>query len=84
MPVLSEQMTETEPRVSTAGRRRMIALRRVLGDHSGDCAVYLHITIPGESETVLAVGGIRGVEPSEKLCKELDALFGRPVVERAL
>ena len=27
VPVLSEQMTETEPSVSTAGRRRMMALR---------------------------------------------------------
>ena len=26
-PVLSEQIRETEPRVSTAGRRRMMALR---------------------------------------------------------
>jgi hypothetical protein len=27
VPVLSEQIRETEPRVSTAGRRRMMALR---------------------------------------------------------
>ena len=27
VPVLSEQIRDTEPRVSTAGRRRMIALR---------------------------------------------------------
>ncbi len=27
VPVLSEQMRDTEPRVSTAGRRRMMALR---------------------------------------------------------
>ena len=25
-------------------------LRRLLGSHAGDCGVYLHITIPGESE----------------------------------
>ena len=30
VPVLSEQMRETEPRVSTAGRRRMIALRAAI------------------------------------------------------
>jgi hypothetical protein len=30
VPVLSEQMTETEPRVSTAGRRRMIAWRAAI------------------------------------------------------
>jgi DNA polymerase-3 subunit alpha len=62
-------------------RDRMIALREVLRAHQGDCSVYLHITIPGESETVLQVGGIRGVDPSEVLLKDVDALFGRPVTE---
>jgi hypothetical protein len=56
----------------------------LLGSHLGDCGVYLHITIPGESETILGIGGIRGVSPSAKLCSEVDRLFGRPVTERAL
>ena len=30
VPVLSEQMTDTEPKVSTAGRRRMMALRSAM------------------------------------------------------
>ena len=30
VPVLSEQITETEPSVSTAGRRRMMALRAAM------------------------------------------------------
>ena len=30
VPVLSEQITETEPSVSIAGRRRTIALRRAI------------------------------------------------------
>jgi len=65
-------------------RDRLMALRTLLSSHQGDCGVYLHITIPGESETVLGVGGIRGVSPSETLCSEVDRLFGRPVTERAL
>jgi DNA polymerase-3 subunit alpha len=65
-------------------RDRLIALKRLLGSHSGDCGVYLHITIPGESETVLGIGGIRGVSPSVELCREVDRLFGRPVTERAI
>jgi DNA polymerase-3 subunit alpha len=65
-------------------RDRLIALKRILGSHLGDCGVYLHITIPGESETVLGVGGIRGVVPSVELCREVDRLFGRPVTERAI
>jgi len=65
-------------------RDRLIALKKLLGAHAGDCGVYLHITIPGESETVLGVGGIRGVSPSVELCQEVDRLFGRPVTERAI
>ena len=65
-------------------RDRLVALRKLLGSHAGDCGVYLHITIPGESETVLGVGGIRGVAASEGLCREVDRLFGKPVTERAM
>jgi DNA polymerase-3 subunit alpha len=63
---------------------RMVALRRVLGAHPGDCPVFVHVTIPGESETVLSVGGLRGVDPSEALQRDVNALFGRPVTERSL
>jgi hypothetical protein len=65
-------------------RDRLIALKKIFGSHAGDCGVYLHITIPGESETVLGISGIRGVAPSVELCREVDRLFGRPVTERAL
>ncbi len=63
---------------------RLLALKTLLSSHAGDCGVYLHITIPGESETILGVGGIRGVSPSVQLCQEVDRLFGRPVAERAI
>ncbi len=65
-------------------RDRLMAMREVLQSHTGDCAVYLHITIPGETETVLAVGGQRGVDPSDDLRQKLDGLFGRCVSETGL
>jgi DNA polymerase-3 subunit alpha len=65
-------------------RDRLLALKQLLGAHLGECGVYLHITNPGESETVLGIGGIRGVSPTAKLCREVDQLFGRPVTERSL
>ncbi|MFP6624390.1 MAG: DNA polymerase III subunit alpha, partial [Myxococcota bacterium] len=63
---------------------RLVAMRGILESHRGDCPVFVHITIPGESETVLAVGRIRGVDPSDGLRRQLDSLFGRVVSERGL
>lgn len=53
-------------------------------NHVGDCGVFLHITIPGESETVLGIGRVQGVAATAELCREVDRLFGRPVAERTL
>ncbi len=66
---------------SEATRDRMLALRRLLEAHVGDCGVLLHILIPGESETIMALPGGRGVDPSEELISALDGLFGHPVAE---
>nr|MDJ0788114.1 DNA polymerase III subunit alpha [Myxococcota bacterium] len=67
-----------------ASRDRLSALKSVLGAHPGDCAVQVHLFIPGESETVLALPGRRGVDASEALMKDLDGLFGRRVAELSL
>jgi DNA polymerase-3 subunit alpha len=67
-----------------ASRDRLLALRRVLEAHKGDCSVFLHLVIPGESETVLGLPDSRGVEPSEGLLRAVDGLFGRPVADRVL
>jgi len=65
-------------------RDRMQALRSVLGKHGGDCAVTLHVTIPGESETVMALPETLAVTPTDALVRDLNALFGRDVAEVAL
>jgi len=70
-----------EPEVT---RDRLLALRKVLGQHPGDCTVHIHITIPGESETIVSVGAVRGVRPTDALLSEVNALFGRPVSERCI
>ena len=56
----------------------------MLEAHRGDCPVLLHLVIPGESETVIALPDRRGVEPSDGLLREVDGLFGRRVAERVL
>jgi hypothetical protein len=59
----------------------MLALRRLLEGHAGDCAVLLHLLISGESETIISVAGGRGVDPSDELVLAVNGLFGRPVAE---
>ena len=69
---------------SEATRDRLTALRRVLEGYPGECSVTLHLTIPGESETVLALCAPGGVRPVAGLLRDLDALFGRPVTDLSL
>ena len=60
-------------------RDRMLALRQVLESHRGDCGVVVHLVIPGESETLVALPDSRGVDATELLVRDIDGLFGRPV-----
>jgi len=67
-----------------ATRDRLLGLRRALGAHRGDCPVLLHVRLPGESETVIALPESWAVEPGDALLRELDGLFGRRVAELVL
>ena len=62
---------------------RLLALRTLLRASPGECGVRLNVTIPGEAVAVLAVAEDRGVAPTDGLLREIDALFGRPICERA-
>jgi DNA polymerase-3 subunit alpha len=68
-------------RTEEATRDRLLALRSLLDQHGGDCSVVLHLRIPGESETVLALDPARGVDATPGLLRQIDGLFGRPVTE---
>jgi len=72
---LQLRVTEAE-----ASKDRLVALKQVLGKHPGDCRVALHLVIPDESETVIALPGL-GVRPGDALREELVGLFGRDVSE---
>jgi DNA polymerase-3 subunit alpha len=65
-------------------RDRLLAMHAVFGQHAGDCGVLIHLMIPGESETILSLPDARGVEPTDALVRDVNALFGRPVAEVAV
>jgi DNA polymerase-3 subunit alpha len=67
--------------VAEATHDRLLALRGVLDQHPGVCAVTLHLLIPGKSEIVVALPEARGVRPNEQLHVDLAGLFGRNVTE---
>ena len=70
--------------VGAASRDRLLGLREVLAAHPGDCGVRLHLIITGESETIIGLPGLRGVDPSAALLRDVAGLFGRPVAEVGL
>ena len=71
-------------RAEEATADRLTALRRLLESRPGECGVTLHVVIPEESETVVAVSSVRGVRPDPTLRRDVDALFGRNVTELSL
>jgi DNA polymerase-3 subunit alpha len=64
-----------------ASRDRLTALRSAFASHPGDCPVLLHLRIPGESETVIALPDGCAVSPSDALLAQVNALFGRRAAE---
>ena len=62
-------------------RDRLLALGQVLAAHPGECGVRLHLVIPGETETVVALPDTRAVDPSQAMLRAVDGLFGRPVAD---
>ena len=69
---------------SDISKDRLNALVKVLANHPGDCPVVIHVLIPGQSETIVSVGAIRGVRASKEMCRDVDALFGHKVTELSL
>jgi len=63
-----------------ASRDRLRALRALLERYPGECPVALHLVIPEESETVMALPQL-GVRPVAALMEDLVGLFGRDVAE---
>jgi hypothetical protein len=67
--------------VDEATADRLTALRTRLAKSPGECAVRVHLVIPDQSETVLAISSLRGVRPDATLKRDVDELFGRAVTE---
>jgi len=56
------------------------ALREIFQRHRGNCAVQLHLVIPGRSETVLRLAESTKIAPSDEMLEDTERLFGYNVV----
>lgn len=81
-----EELVDTMPvhihlRVSEWNRRRGQDVARLLEAHPGPQPVFVHLEIPGESETVLELPPERRVNAGAVLHSKLAELFGRGVIQ---
>lgn len=63
-----------------ASAQALVRLRDVLNRHPGPCPVFLTLTIPDHSESVIAVGPDLRVLPSDRLVGDVEALIGKGAV----
>jgi DNA polymerase-3 subunit alpha len=63
--------------VDGTGTHALTRLREVLHRHPGGCPVYLNVTIPDHSESVIAVSPELRVQPSDQFVGDIEALVGK-------
>jgi DNA polymerase-3 subunit alpha len=60
---------------------RILALKHIVADHRGGCAMELRVTVPGRFQTRVAFGDEFRVSADDSLFLALEKLFGEPVAE---
>jgi DNA polymerase-3 subunit alpha len=55
-------------------------LSRVLTDHPGQCKGFLHVRIPGKTETIIALPAHLTLRPGKSLTRLVNRLMGYPAV----
>jgi DNA polymerase-3 subunit alpha len=55
---------------------RLVRLRDALAQHRGSCPAYLHVIVPGSSETVIELPESLRVVPSEAMLDAVENIFG--------
>jgi DNA polymerase-3 subunit alpha len=58
---------------------RLMRLRDTLAQHRGSCPAYLHVIVPGSSETVIELPESLRVIPSEAMLDAVENIFGTGV-----
>ena len=64
-------------------RDGLTRLRHLLMNHPGDCKTYLHLTVSGKGEAVVALNPKLQVKPTRSFFEEMHEHFGMNCVEAA-
>ncbi len=75
-PVKLTQSVHFHISTSHANSDHLNELRQVLAEHHGSCRAYLHLIIPGKSETVMELPPKLSVTPSSTLTQKVAQIFG--------
>ena len=63
-----------------AVKEKIKRLKELIQAYPGECPAYLHVTMPGKSETIISLDTHFCVEPSSPFTRELEVLFGQQVM----
>ncbi len=59
-------------------------IKHILQSSPGECPIYVHVLIPGHSETIITLNGDLRVSPTKELLSELQKLLGKEKVKPEL
>jgi DNA polymerase-3 subunit alpha len=74
------QRLDLRLQAATVTREQLLALKEVLGRHSGPVPTFLHFLEPSNGDLVLALPEELSLTPSENLVNDINRVFGYPVL----
>jgi DNA polymerase-3 subunit alpha len=78
-----EKISKVHVRLRTPGisKEQLVRLKEILEENKGKCEALLHLIVPHNSEVIMAVSPALTVEPSERMCRSVEGLFGEKTVD---
>ena len=78
-----EKISKVHFRLRTPGltKKQLLQLREILEENSGGCETVLHFIVPPRSEVVMELSPELMVDPSDKMRRSVEGLFGEKTVE---
>jgi DNA polymerase-3 subunit alpha len=78
-----EKISKVHFRLHAPGlsKEQLLRLKEVLEENKGGCEAWLHLIVPYRSEVIMTLSPALAVEPSERMRRSVEGLFGEKTVE---